>query len=372
MKKVLLLYADVGSGHRIAMQALQAAIAKRSDALEYVVQAVDIFAELDVAPFNTSNSSHELFTSNYTLEGLASFVWRVCNTFAGNGVLRAYVEGRLKEDLKVFLLEQKPDLIICAHPMVAMALSELKNELGFKYTIAVTDLVTMMRGWHDQNADIVFAPTLEAKQTMIERMGAICPRVEAPFFPLRQNYLHVAEKSQIMSELKFTDPARLVIGITGGGVGTKILTGVVRDLAALNKYNLIVFTGDLRFMRESLERRYRERSDIRVFGFVDNIYDYFNACDILIAKPSATTVIELTAMQKPTVFSKYLMENDKGNVDYLLTKPWFRYAGSSRPKLLEQVTELSEYMAQKPDLKPDASFTHMVDFIVDESLKLLA
>lgn len=373
MKKVLLLYADVGSGHRMAVQALQKAFSKREDANQYEVLTIDLFAELDVAPFNTSNISHELFTSNYTLEALASFIWRLTNTFFGNGMFRAYVEARLREETRKFLIEEKPDLVICAHPIVATAVASVKKELNFKLVMAVTDLVTMMRGWHDENADLIFAPSLDAKETMQKRLGALCPAIESEYFPLRQNYLEVSDANEIRAKLGFAED-RPIIGITGGGVGTKVLAGVIADLASLNKYNLLVFTGNLNLLKQSLERKYSSRQDVKVLGFIDNIYDYFNACDLVIAKPSATTVMELTAMQKPAVFSKYLMENDRGNVNFLLRFPWFRYAGASKAKLLEQVDELMELYAANKDvnsLKPNPDYAKMVDYMIEKSLGLL-
>jgi processive 1,2-diacylglycerol beta-glucosyltransferase len=74
-----------------------------------------------------------------------------------------------------------------------------------------------------------------------------------------------------------------------------------------------------------LERRVlaaaeRTQYPLRVFGFVDNVYDYMHASDVLLSKPGGLTSSEALSAQLPMVLIKPLPGQEERNTRYLVSK----------------------------------------------------
>jgi len=59
---------------------------------------------------------------------------------------------------------------------------------------------------------------------------------------------------------------------------------------------------------------------LRVFGFVDNVFDYMHASDVLLSKPGGLTSSEALTAEIPMVLVKPLPGQEERNTRYLVTK----------------------------------------------------
>jgi UDP-N-acetylglucosamine:LPS N-acetylglucosamine transferase len=63
-----------------------------------------------------------------------------------------------------------------------------------------------------------------------------------------------------------------------------------------------------------LQQRY---PSLKVFAFVDFVYELLNAADIVITKCGASTIMEIMMMKKIPIITDYLWEQELGNMEFV-------------------------------------------------------
>lgn len=357
-KRILIVLADVGSGHRSAANALiNASIEINYD---YEIKSVDLFELADVQPFNTSNNTYSLISKNYFFEEVNNLFFRFFNTSLGSNLFTTYTVRLMYEECEKILREESPEVVISVHPIVNMIISAIKQRsaLKFKYVTVITDLVTLFKGWADKNADIVFAPTLEAKEILLKE-GVKESQIIAPLFPINPFLKKYRDKNLVLKELGFDERLPTVL-VTGGGVGTYSLKKVVELLVARKDFYLIVICGKDISLKGFLEKKHKGNKSIKILGFVDNIQDYYNIAEIVVAKPGPATILEIELFNKKAIITKPIGEQEKGNVALALKSPKFRFIGSNWSILNQNIDELKNL---RIDSFPSRSFEESITIL---------
>ena len=74
----------------------------------------------------------------------------------------------------------------------------------------------------------------------------------------------------------------------------------------------------------------------------------YNISDVIIAKPSAATVMETELFEKKVVWTKYIDKLDAGNLEYALRNPLCRYVGEDWDKIVELLDQLIALNPREP------------------------
>lgn len=338
MKKILIAITDAGNAHKVAAEAVKETFSTTFPG-DFEIVIVDMLKEADVEPFNTSDISYSLFSQNTFLDNINIGLSKLLNTSLPFDVFKSYVVGRLKQPFLDILAEHKPDIVICNHPIPAMVLSTIRTEQkSFKYVINVLDLVTFFKPLADINADLITAPTQELA-TKIAAYVIPMNKIEAPLFPFHPRLKSARNKKEVSKELGF-DPTKPIILITGGGLGLKTMRDGIAELAKRKDIQLIIIAGKLQSFKRELEDLYLEKENVKIFGFVNNMQDYLNSSDIVIAKPGATTIMECELFGKKAIFTKRVGHVEMGHDQYIKNNPRFRYIGNDWNLLEGMVNEL--------------------------------
>lgn len=98
------------------------------------------------------------------------------------------------------------------------------------------------------------------------------------------------------------DPEKPLVVVTGGGLGAKRLNDtIIESLADLEKrasIALVAGTGPYPALRKQFPI---DTKQFKLYPFVSNMHDLLGAADIVIARAGATTILELAALEKPTI-----------------------------------------------------------------------
>lgn len=369
MKKVLIAITDAGSGHRSAANALELAFTKLYPG-DYEVKIVDLFKTADVEPFNTSDSFYSLVSRNRKFEVINNLGFKILNTEFAYTFFYSYTIHRLYEECLKVIEEEQSDVIISTHPVVSMIMREIKlRNPKVKSVTVITDLITLFRGWADDKADLVFAPTNDAVNTLV-KMGVDVTKIIYPLFPLNPALASYRSKEEVIKELGFnaTDP---IVLITAGGVGINSIIKAIEMLAKSEQYQIIVIAGRLKVYRTKLEKLFASSMRVKVFGFVTTIQDYINACDIIVAKPGPATILEVELFKKKAVFTRRIGEQEIGNVDYLMRNPNFRYIDDDYSTLASTLNQLLKLQLREPAKPYNARSFDESEHIVKEVVKIL-
>jgi len=95
---------------------------------------------------------------------------------------------------------------------------------------------------------------------------------------------------------------RPLIVITGGGLGAVRMNNVVvetlRSLQQLGSVVLVSGTGQYDELRALLPENSEQ---FQLYPFVTNMYSLLDAADVVVTRAGATTILELAALEKPTI-----------------------------------------------------------------------
>jgi 1,2-diacylglycerol 3-beta-galactosyltransferase len=106
--------------------------------------------------------------------------------------------------------------------------------------------------------------------------------------------------------------------IIGGGDGIPCGKLILRRLlqASLDVEIAIVCGKNKELHSDALELQQRYPS-LKVFAFVDFVYELLNAADIVITKCGASTIMEILMMKKIPVIIDYIWGQELGNMEYV-------------------------------------------------------
>lgn len=354
-KKVLFCVSDAGAAHRVAAEGLAEAFELLYES-EYDLEIVELFKELDVAPFNTSDVSHQLVSRNRTFESLADAMFNATNIPGIYHLYEGYCLGRLYKAGAEFFADYKPDIVITTHQNTSVLVQALKEnaltgqERDFFSVACELELGTVHRMWADPYAEIVTAPTLRAVEKLVQ-CGVSLENLVFPLYPLRPHLASFRSRAEVLKELGFAGgkASKPVVFITAGGVGAQAIVRIARELVDTNDYQVLIGTGRVEQVFRELSAEFSNNSEVAVLGYVDNMQDYLNAADVVVGKPGSTSVVEFDLFHKKTVITRKIGYNETGNVEYALQSPLTRNIGSNYKKLPSVISELlslpSDYTA---------------------------
>ena len=344
MKRVLIIIGDAGGGHVSAARALSQTFATLYPD-QYQVAVVDILKASGVRPFVNSFEIYKKVNENRLYEFIYNTVGFITSTAFGYWIYKQYVIAKLYRIVRRIVNLYNPHLVIANNSIITPLVEAMKREgAEFKTVVLVTDIVRIFRGWADRYADLIISPTRQATRRLI-RYGVHPRKIRSPLFPINPRLANFRPKEEVLKELGLKTEGATTILITSGGFGVLALTHALDKLAQDPRLQLIVLAGRIEELQKELNERFKDNPQVRILGFVENIQDYYNACDLVVGKPGPATIIEAELFQKKTVLTKRIGIQEKGNAEYAIKNPNFRYIG---PRWWLLKREIDRLLASEP------------------------
>jgi processive 1,2-diacylglycerol beta-glucosyltransferase/1,2-diacylglycerol 3-beta-galactosyltransferase len=227
--------------------------------------------------------------------------------------------------LEDVIIKEQPDKIVIFHFFLILPIFKIlkKNKLSIPVTTVVTDPFTPHTMWFlvkKQNF-IVFSKELEAR-VLKKKRG-----YKAHTFPfvIDDKFSKTLSGVEIVSVKKKYEynPNKKMLLILGGGdgipKGEKILEEI---LSSKPDYEIGIVCGKNEVLQKGAERlkeKY-QAAELKIYGYVDFIYELINISDVVLTKCGASTIMEILNLKKIPVVNDYIWEQEQGNVDYLIEK----------------------------------------------------
>jgi UDP-N-acetylglucosamine:LPS N-acetylglucosamine transferase len=236
------------------------------------------------------------------------------NVAIANFFIKPYLRKRIKED--------RPSKIVIFHFLLIAPVLDILKELSYDIPVitAVTDPFTAHPMWFQrpQQRYIVFSERL--KKYCIEKRKVPQSRIQVFPFIIDKKYegsLSGAEIALVKEKNGFRPDKKCVL-IIGGGDGIPHGEHILRQLleAALDVEIAIVCGKNKRLYAVALELQGPYPS-LKVFAFIDFVYELLNAADIVITKCGASTIMETLMLKKVPVVIDYIWEQELGNMEFV-------------------------------------------------------
>lgn len=121
--------------------------------------------------------------------------------------------------------------------------------------------------------------------------------------PINEAFRPYSDAEQVSAKKEWGVVAdKPLVVVTGGGLGAKRLNIVVAEtLKELQKHASVVLVAGSGHYDELRSFMPEDSKHFQLYPFISNIHTLLGAADIVVTRAGATTILELAALQKPTI-----------------------------------------------------------------------
>jgi len=315
-KRIAILYASVGTGHKTAAKALSKWFNLVSPDIEVLCLDTLSFYSPIVRGIYT-RSYLELVRKMPQLWGY--FYDTMDNPSAREGVLATLAELTEKVNTLKLLDELEkfnPHAVLFTHFFGSqVVLDKFGKEIPVCYVN--TDFLS-----HVFHRNPAFYAWFAASEETIEQYladGLNSEQIYLTGIPVDPAYSNPPRQDEARARLGI-DPSLQHILVMGGGIGVgpieEVLVSLYKDTDAL----ITVICGNNEKLHLKLMEQWEKVDRVSIKGFVDGIIDYYASTDLVFMKPGGLSTSELLCMGKPIILTDPIPGQEQRNSDYLLDR----------------------------------------------------
>jgi processive 1,2-diacylglycerol beta-glucosyltransferase len=312
IRRVLILSADVGSGHLVAARTLAADLEQRG--IEVVVEE-DLRSSLGLLPrLVIREGSRVLFDRAPRVYDLYyRILLRVPPARAMTAAsLRRFGTRRLMRLVR----RHEPDAVVSTYPGVTVVLGQLRRRR--KLSIPVLAVITDLAGlffWAHRGVDMHLLAWGESAEEVgrISHSPANSIQVLAPTEPA---FFAPVDKRAARERRGLPASGRIVL-VSGGGWGVGGLAQTVESALAAEPDLVIVLAGNNDAARRALDERFAENARVRVLGYTSEMSDLLGAADLLIHATGGVTCLEAALRGCPTIVHGFAVGHVRHNAEVM-------------------------------------------------------
>ncbi len=318
--KVLIVYTTAGMGHQRAAQALKLSFERMLPNSEASV--VDV---LDYSNVVFRKMYNRIYLE--LIKELPELLGYIYKRYDDEFTARSTAKVRLLFDklntinLKKLIEECDPDVIVCTHFLALEIFSDMKKrkKLSLPLYGVLTDYYPHAF-WVYDYVDRYYVATRESQRNLMRR-GLDESKILVTGIPIDPVYEQVLPR-EIAKEKLGLDRSVPAVLILNGGFGVGKMEEIVKSFQDCEfSLELVVVAGKNEALLKSLKiivKNIKPRA--KVFGFVENIHELMNACDVIITKPGGLSTSEAMASGLPMVLVDPIPGQEDRNCEYLLEK----------------------------------------------------
>jgi processive 1,2-diacylglycerol beta-glucosyltransferase len=309
------LSANVGVGHVAAAKAVCAALHERDP--EIATQVVDSYKYAALVVSRVVSEGYLQMVK--TIPQMYRYIYSRAEKATEVGPFRTWAHQFTASNLRPLMEAERPDVVVCTHAFPCGAMAEYKKAYADAPPVVgiVTDFA-VHSFWVNEHIDAYAVATTEMREQMIAR-GIEPARIAVTGIPVLPQFSRNGESRAALRERLGLPQDRDVILMMGGGLGLGPLVAMMKALESLDKpVCVVVIVGrNARLEQRVMTAARGINYPLRVLRFVDNVYDYMHAADMLLTKPGGLTSAEALVAGVPLLLFKPLPGQEERNVRYL-------------------------------------------------------
>ena len=257
-----------------------------------------------------------------TIPQMYRFIYSRAERATEVGPFRNWTHQFTASHLRPLIARMKPDVVVCTHAFPCGVMSEYKKEFADSPPVVgvVTDFA-IHSFWIHRNIDGYAVATDEMRNTLVAR-GVAANDIIVSGIPVNADFIAHSVDRSALREVLGMPQNRFSIVLMGGGLGIgplemmmKALDGIEEPLSAT-----VIVGRNKRLHQRILAAAQKVRYPARVLSFVDNVYEYMHASDVLVTKPGGLTSAEALVAGIPMVLVKPLPGQEERNTRYLVER----------------------------------------------------
>ncbi len=315
-KKVLILTADAGFGHRSAANALAAALQNQyGEAVQ-----VEILNPLDdrKTPLLLRESQSDYDRLVRKAPELYKLGYDASDLTLTSAIVESALTVMLFEVMRDVLRKQRPDVIVTTYPLYQAPLYSVFSifRTFVPLVTVVTDLVSVHRLWFHPNVNYLLAPTPIVRNNAIEA-GVAAEKIQVTGIPVHPQ---IAEGKRAPQEIR-AQLGWLPDILTILTVGSKRVSGMMDALQVINHFGaplqLAVVCGKDRHTYNELHQM-TWHVPVHLYEYTSEMPLLMRAADLIVCKAGGLIVTEALACGLPMMLINVIPGQEMGNMEYVV------------------------------------------------------
>ncbi|HZW02567.1 MAG TPA: glycosyltransferase [Anaerolineaceae bacterium] len=316
-RRILVLTADAGFGHRSAANAIADAL-RELYGMRCEVQIVNPLEDRRT-PFFLRDSQTDYDKIVRSVPELYRIGYDASDATVPTALLESALIVLMYEVIQDLLHAFQPDAIISTYPLYTAPISAVFTirRQSVPLYLAVTDLVSVHRVWFNPKVDRLLVPTPEVA-TMALSYGFSPERVAITGIPINPviSKMAAAPVDELRARLGWLPNVLTVLA-----VGSKRMTGLLGALQVINHFGyplqLAVVTGrDSELFAELTAVEWHV--PVHLYEFVTHMPELMHASDCIVTKAGGLIVTESLAAGLPMLLVDLIPGQETGNASYVV------------------------------------------------------
>jgi 1,2-diacylglycerol 3-beta-galactosyltransferase len=316
VKRVLILVADAGFGHRSAANAIATALQEsHSDAC--TIEIVNPLESKRV-PSILRDSQADYDRLVREMPRLYKLGYQASDASVPSTVVESALTVILFEAMHGLVRRSRPDAIVTTYPVYQAPLAGVYaiRRCYIPLLTVITDLVTVHRLWFHQATDLCLVPTRKVRDLALS-YGLPSRKVQVTGIPVRPELARRdQDRAAVRARLGWQPGLTAVLA-----VGSKRVGHLPDVLRALNHSGLPVQVAAVAGGDDELYQ-YLQNTDwhvpAHVYNFVTDMPALMHAADLIICKAGGLIVSEALACGLPLLLVDVLPGQEMGNAEYVV------------------------------------------------------
>jgi len=316
MKKILIVYATAGIGHKKAALAVADALKNRNIPYE-IVDVLDYTNALLKWIYQ-----HFYITIVKNIPSFWAFIYHsldiawVYNTIKG---LRTLTNRLNSGKFAQYLCKTQPDIVVSSHFFSSEVVSSLKRRhLINPYLITVITDFKLHKYWVSKETDL-FVAADEFLGQQIKELGIGAEKIRTVGIPLESRFYETLDKELLYKKLDIKKGFFTIL-ISSGGFGVGPVERIVKELVSVDiPIQLLVVCGNNHILYDDIEKlKKTTTTPIKVYPFIDNMHELMEVSDLLISKSGGMTSSEIIAKRLPIIIVSPVPGQEVRNGEFLV------------------------------------------------------
>lgn len=314
-KKVLVLVADAGFGHRSAADAIISAL-KEKHGEQVEITLVNPLNDKR-APLFLRDSQEEYDRIVKEIPRLYQFGFEASDRPVPAALIDSALAVLLFEVMWDLIRKVKPDVIVTTYPIYQVAVIQVlrTRRLQIPLVTVITDLISVHRVWFNPKVSACLVPTPEVA-VLAKRYGIAEEKIKITGIPVHPAIVkEQRSKTEIRAALGWSPDLTTVLA-----VGSQRVKQMAEALNVLNHFGaplqiIALAGGDDAEFRKLKAMDWHQTA--QVFNFVENMPELMKASDVILCKAGGLITSEALACGVPMVLVDVIPGQETGNANYV-------------------------------------------------------
>lgn len=313
--RVLILSMTVGQGHNSAGKALAQYLEKNG----HETEIIDTYKFLNKLIGEAMDKGYSLM--GRSVPKLNEIIYEQAEKVNGRSDMRIFFPFVFsdihKSKMEKYILSYKPDAIVCTHVFPAILLTQLKETHKLSEDIMLYGINTdysLHPFWEYTNMHYFVAANELLIPHFIERN--IPKEKILPFgIPVKEEFSYSQDKPEARKKLGLAEDMPTCL-ITSGGRGFGAVKELVRQADKVSGIQIVAICGTNAALKKQLESK-KYNNPVHILGYVNNMHEYLDACDIIVTKPGGLSTSESMAKNKTIILTPPLPGVENMNLIFM-------------------------------------------------------